>query len=171
MIVNADALQVWGCWRVLSARPSPEEEARVPHRLYGHLPRGAPYSVGHWLREVEPLLGGPERPIIVGGTGLYLTALTEGLAEIPPVPPELRAEAEAPTRRGIHLVETLVGPMQAVFNGRLDPDRYVALASTRAPFVDRAFVDRVLERLRRLWGHWSATGFHEVMTLRWPPPG
>lgn len=94
MIVNADALQVWGCWRVLSARPSPEEEARVPHRLYGHLPRGAPYSVGHWLREVEPLLGGPERPIIVGGTGLYLTALTEGLAEIPPVPPELRAEAD-----------------------------------------------------------------------------
>lgn len=84
---------------------------------------------------------------------------------------ELRAEAEAPTRQGIHLVETLVGPMQAVFNGRLDPDRYVALASTRAPFVDRAFVDRVLERLRRLWGHWSATGFHEVMTLRWPPPG
>ncbi len=82
---------------------------------------------------------------------------------------ELRAEAESPTRRGIHLAESLVGPMQAVWNGRLDPDRYVAHAEAHAPFVDREFVDRVLERLRRLWGHWSATGFHEVMTLRWPP--
>ncbi|MDW4548752.1 tRNA (adenosine(37)-N6)-dimethylallyltransferase MiaA [Defluviimonas sp. D31] len=94
VIVNADALQVWDCWRSLSARPAPEEEARAPHRLYGHLPRGAPYSVGHWLREVAPILSGPARPIIVGGTGLYLSALTEGLAEIPPVPPEVRAEAD-----------------------------------------------------------------------------
>lgn len=55
---------------------------------------GNDYSVGHWLREVAPLLAGPERVIIVGGTGLYLTALTEGLAEIPPTPPEVRAEAD-----------------------------------------------------------------------------
>lgn len=94
-IVNADALQVWACWRVLSARPSQAEEARAPHRLYGHLPREADYSVGHWLREVAEILRGPERPIIVGGTGLYLTALTEGLAEIPPVPAAIRAEADA----------------------------------------------------------------------------
>ncbi len=95
MIINADALQVWDCWRILTARPSAEEEARAPHRLYGHLPRGADYSVGHWLREVAGLLEGPDRPIIVGGTGLYLTALTEGLAEIPPVPADIRAEADA----------------------------------------------------------------------------
>ena len=99
VVVNADALQVWGCWRVLSARPSEAEEAEVPHRLYGHLARDASYSVGHWLRDLAPILeawraGGPV-PVIVGGTGLYLTALTEGLADIPPTPPEIRAEADA----------------------------------------------------------------------------
>ncbi|MBF9029900.1 tRNA (adenosine(37)-N6)-dimethylallyltransferase MiaA [Rhodobacterales bacterium HKCCE3408] len=93
-IVNADALQVHDAWRVLTARPDAAEEARAPHALYGHVPWGADYSVGHWLREVAPLLDGP-RPIIVGGTGLYFRALTEGLAEIPPTPPEIRATADA----------------------------------------------------------------------------
>lgn len=95
VVVNADALQVWGCWRVLTARPSAAEEARAPHRLYGHLARGADYSVGHWLREVAPILAAAERPIIVGGTGLYLSALTEGLAQIPAIPAPVRAEADA----------------------------------------------------------------------------
>ena len=87
-IVNADALQVFEDWRILTARPSPDDEARVPHALYGFVPGDLAYSVGHWLRAVEPLLQGP-RPIIVGGTGLYFTALTEGLAEIPEVPAEI----------------------------------------------------------------------------------
>ncbi len=95
MIVNADALQVYDGWRVLTARPSPQEEARAPHLLYGHVPFEAEYSAGDWLRAVTPLLHGATRPIIVGGTGLYFRALTEGLAEIPPTPPEVRAEAEA----------------------------------------------------------------------------
>ncbi len=82
----------------------------------------------------------------------------------------LMTEAATPTRAGIALAESLVGPMQAVWNRRLDPERYVALAMTAAPFVDRAFVDRVLERLRRLWGHWQATPFHAAMELRWPAP-
>ena len=94
VIVNADALQVFGDWRALTARPGPDDLARAPHALYGHLPFEATYSVGHWLREVAPLLSGA-RPIVVGGTGLYLSALTEGLAEIPPTPPALRAEADA----------------------------------------------------------------------------
>ncbi|WP_299653303.1 tRNA (adenosine(37)-N6)-dimethylallyltransferase MiaA [uncultured Tateyamaria sp.] len=94
VIVNADASQVYDCWRVLTARPSVEEEACAPHALYGHLPYDAPYSTGHWLRDVTLLLSGP-RPIIVGGTGLYFTALTEGLADIPPTPPEIRASADA----------------------------------------------------------------------------
>jgi tRNA dimethylallyltransferase len=91
VIVNADASQVYDCWRVVTARPSVEEEAQTPHLLYGHLPYDAPYSAGHWLREVVPLLTGPERPIIVGGTGLYYAALTEGLADIPATPPEVRS--------------------------------------------------------------------------------
>ena len=94
VVVNADALQVYADWRVLSARPSAEEEARAPHALYGHVGRETTYSVGHWLREVAPLLDGP-RPIVVGGTGLYFSALTEGLAEIPATPPEIRAQADA----------------------------------------------------------------------------
>ena len=92
MIVNADALQVFGNWRVLTARPSVADEAAIPHALYGHIPRDAPYSVGHWLREVATVLNGPV--VIVGGTGLYLSSLTEGLAEIPPIPPQVRMIAD-----------------------------------------------------------------------------
>lgn len=93
-IINADASQVYDCWRVLTARPDAAEEARAPHLLYGHIPANAPYSAGHWLREVTPLLQG-RRPIIVGGTGLYFTALTEGLADVPPTPPDIRAQGDA----------------------------------------------------------------------------
>ena len=93
-IVNADAMQVYADWRLLTARPSAAEEARVPHALYGHVPWTARRSAGDWLREVAPLLDGP-RPVIVGGTGLHFRALTEGLAEIPATDPAVRAEAEA----------------------------------------------------------------------------
>ncbi|MDO6483397.1 tRNA (adenosine(37)-N6)-dimethylallyltransferase MiaA [Shimia thalassica] len=94
VIVNADAIQVYDNWRILTARPPKEDELRAPHALYGHLPYDAEYSVGHWLREVAPLLEAGKRPIITGGTGLYFTALTQGLAQIPPTPPEIRAEAD-----------------------------------------------------------------------------
>jgi tRNA dimethylallyltransferase len=94
VIVNADASQVYGCWRVISARPSAAEEAQAPHRLYGHLPDDAPYSTGHWLREVEAIIAQGERPIIVGGTGLYFQALTEGLAQIPQTPADMRKHAD-----------------------------------------------------------------------------
>ena len=100
VIVNADALQVFDAWKILTAQPSGEDRARAPHLLYGHLAYDATYSVGDWLREVAPLLDGPVRPILVGGTGLYFSALTEGLAEIPPVPPEIRAEADARLAQG-----------------------------------------------------------------------
>ena len=88
-------MQVYDGWRILTARPTPEEEARVPHALYGHVPFEAEYSVGEWLRAAAPHLDGGTRPIFVGGTGLYFRALSEGLAEIPPVPDEVRAEADA----------------------------------------------------------------------------
>lgn len=97
VIVNADALQVYANWRVLTARPSADEEAALPHRLYGHVAPDQDYSVGHWLREVAAVLAGGLRPVIVGGTGLYFSALTEGLAEIPATPPEIRAEGDGLT--------------------------------------------------------------------------
>lgn len=95
VIVNADASQVYDCWRVVTARPTKEDEARVPHALYGHVPWDAPYSAGHWLRDVRPVLHDAERPIIVGGTGLYFMALTEGMADIPETPSHLRNQADA----------------------------------------------------------------------------
>nr|WP_245897851.1 tRNA (adenosine(37)-N6)-dimethylallyltransferase MiaA [Pseudoprimorskyibacter insulae] len=95
VIVNADAIQVFSDWRVLTARPSPQDEAEAKHLLYGHIPGDQDYSVGHWLRDLAPILQGPDRPIIVGGTGLYFTALTQGLADIPATPPQVRATADA----------------------------------------------------------------------------
>ena len=101
-VVNADALQVHDAWRVLTARPSVDDEAAAPHHLYGHVPWGMPHSVGHWLREVTPLLERDPAPVVVGGTGLFLSALTEGLARMPEVPPDVRREADAVlTARGI----------------------------------------------------------------------
>ncbi|MCY4333920.1 MAG: tRNA (adenosine(37)-N6)-dimethylallyltransferase MiaA [Litoreibacter sp.] len=94
-IVNADALQVFDCWQLLSARPDAQDLARAPHLLYGHIPYEQHYSTGHWLREITPLLAGGDRLIVVGGTGLNFTALTEGLADIPTTPDHIRARANA----------------------------------------------------------------------------
>ncbi|WP_432256165.1 tRNA (adenosine(37)-N6)-dimethylallyltransferase MiaA [Limimaricola sp. AA108-03] len=128
VVVNADALQVYGDWRVLTARPSPDEEARAPHALYGHVRRDQTYSVGHWLRDVAPMLG-RARPIITGGTGLYFSALTEGLAEIPATPAEIRTEANA-----IPLPDLVAG---------LD-----AASAARIDLLNRARVQRAWEVLR-----------------------
>ena len=92
LIVNADALQIYNNWPILSARPTAEDVAETPHLLYGHVDGGTAYSVGHWLREVAPILS-EQRAIVVGGTGLYFSALTEGLAEIPETPNNIRARA------------------------------------------------------------------------------
>lgn len=95
VIVNADASQVYDCWRIVTARPSVEEEAQVAHHLYGHVGWQQPYSAGHWLRDVTPFLNRPERPIIVGGTGLYFSTLTRGMANIAPIPAEIRLGGDA----------------------------------------------------------------------------
>ncbi len=118
VIVNADALQVYANWRILSARPSPEEEAQAPHRLYGHVAPEQDYSAGHWLREVAPLLTAGARPIITGGTGLYFAALTEGLADIPATPPEIRAEGDRLLREAG--VAALVDALDPETRARID---------------------------------------------------
>lgn len=93
-ILNADALQVFADWNVLTARPSPADLSQAPHALYGHVDFEQPYSVGDWLRGLTPYLA-QTRPIIVGGTGLYFKALLEGLADIPATPPDVRVAAMA----------------------------------------------------------------------------
>ncbi len=132
-VVNADALQVYARWRILTARPTSADLARAPHALYGHLAADADWSVGHWLRALPPLLATQPAPVIVGGTGLYLTALTEGLAEIPPIPSEVRAEAEAR-----HATEGLSGLVAA-----LDP-----ATRRRTDIANPARVMRAWEVLR-----------------------
>jgi tRNA dimethylallyltransferase len=91
IIINADALQVYSKWRVLTARPSVEELVQAPHFLYGHVEEHQDYSVGAWVKEVAVLLDNTDKtPVIVGGTGLYFGALLKGLSEIPAIPPEIR---------------------------------------------------------------------------------
>jgi tRNA dimethylallyltransferase len=98
-IVNADALQLYADLRALSARPTPEEEAQAPHHLFGVADGADGWSVGRWLRAATGVLdeiaarGKPA--VVVGGTGLYFKALTEGLAEIPPIPAAARLQATA----------------------------------------------------------------------------
>jgi tRNA dimethylallyltransferase len=93
-IANADAMQVYDALRILTARPSAADEARVRHRLYGHVPAETRYSVGAWLADMERVLGEARDSgalvIAVGGTGLYFKALTEGIATIPAVPDDVR---------------------------------------------------------------------------------
>ncbi len=97
VIINADSQQLYAELSVLSARPDSEEEARAEHRLYGVAEGDDPWSVGRWVRAVQDLLNELEgRPaVLVGGTGLYFTALTKGLADIPPVPDAVRQTVEA----------------------------------------------------------------------------
>ena len=98
-IVNADALQLYADLCVLTARPSPEEEAQAPHHLFGVADAADGWSTGRWLRAAQPVLdeiaGRGRDAIVVGGTGLYFRALTQGLAEAPTIPPETRRAAEA----------------------------------------------------------------------------
>ncbi len=99
VIINADSQQLYADLRVLSARPSAEEEAQADHRLYGVADAADAWSVGRWSRAVMPVLeelAAEGRPaLLVGGTGLYFTALTIGLADIPDVPLEVREAAGA----------------------------------------------------------------------------
>lgn len=117
VIVNADALQIYDNWPILSAQPSQQEMASVKHELYGHVTRDQTYSVGHWLRDIAPFLEG-ERPIIVGGTGLYFTALTEGLADIPPTPNNIRTLANQ--RVAVEGFQALLAELDSETRSRID---------------------------------------------------
>ena len=95
-IINADSMQVYAELKVLTARPTPQDEARVPHHLYGYLPAARRCSVGLWLgearRTASTCLAAGEIPMVVGGTGFYLDALVNGLSPVPDVPGDVRAE-------------------------------------------------------------------------------
>jgi tRNA dimethylallyltransferase len=113
-IVNADSMQVYRDLRIITARPTQDEEAKVPHRLYGQVDAAENYSVGRWLADVAPALhevhASGRVPILVGGTGLYFKALTRGLSNVPPTPENVRTsvrrrmESEGPAALHADLV-------------------------------------------------------------------
>jgi tRNA dimethylallyltransferase len=93
VVINADSMQVYRDLRILTARPTPEEETLAPHRLYGHVDAAINFSVGRYVTDAVEVLRdvqGRQLPIFVGGTGLYFKALTEGLSDMPAVPDEVR---------------------------------------------------------------------------------
>jgi tRNA dimethylallyltransferase len=99
VIVNADSMQVYRDLRVITARPTPAEEARMPHVLYGHVDAAVRYSAGAWCADATAALAAAARdgrtPIVVGGTGLYFETLTKGLAAVPPIAEDIRAAVRA----------------------------------------------------------------------------
>jgi tRNA dimethylallyltransferase len=154
VIVNADSMQVYRDLRIITARPSREEEARVPHRLYGHVDAEVNYSVGAWCRDVRAVLDEAERdgrvPILTGGTGLYFTTLTKGLAAVPPIPPDIRERV-----RGRLAIEG-VAPLYEELLAR-DP-----AAAYRLMPNDRSRISRALEVILatgRSLTEWHREGF------------
>ena len=136
-IINADSMQVYRDLRIVTARPSAQEEARVPHLLYGHVDAAENYSVGRWCVDASAALGAVERagrlPVVVGGTGLYFKALTRGLAAVPPIPPQIRsAVRERLEREGTAALYAELSARDAATARRLMPR-------------DRARVTRALE--------------------------
>jgi tRNA dimethylallyltransferase len=136
VVINADSMQVYRDLRVLTARPTPDEEAQAPHRLYGHVDGALNYSVGRYIADAVATLAALDPqlvPIFVGGTGLYFKALTDGLSDIPPVPEEVR-EAVRRMSEGLETPD---------LHGLL-ADRDPETAATLRP-SDRMRVQRALE--------------------------
>lgn len=118
VVINADSMQVYRELRIVTARPSPAEEARAPHRLYGVLPAAEPCSAARWLSLARAAIAearaAGKLPIVTGGTGLYLRGLEQGLADIPPVPAAIRqglaARLEAEGLAALHARLSAVDP-------------------------------------------------------------
>ena len=157
-IINADSMQVYRDLRIVTARPSAQEEARVPHLLYGHVDAAENYSVGRWCVDASAALAAVERagrlPVVVGGTGLYFKALTRGLAAVPPIPPQIRAAVrERLERKGIAALYAELGERDAATARRLMPR-------------DRARVTRALEVMLatgRSLTDWHAEGMKPAL--------
>ena len=142
-VVGADSMQLYADLRILTARPTPEDEARAPHHLFGTVDAADAWSVGRWLKSAHETLAGiaarGRSAIFVGGTGLYFRALTQGLAEVPEIPAEARRQTAAD-------FETLGAEAFRERLAAVDP-----IAAARFPATDR-------QRLSRAWEVFAATG-------------
>ena len=137
VVINTNSMQVYRDLRVLTARPTPEEEALVPHRLYGHVDAAVNFSAGAWVTDAATMLSEARAkqrpPIFVGGSGLYFKALTRGLSAVPPIPPEIRENVRARLERnGVEALHAELTQRDPVSAERLKPR-------------DRARIARALE--------------------------
>jgi tRNA dimethylallyltransferase len=158
VVINADSMQVYRDLAIITARPTPQEEARAPHRLYGHVDAAENYSVGRWCVDAAAALAeAAERrwlPIVTGGTGLYFKALTQGLSAIPPIPADIRAAV-----RG-RLERDGVAALRSELDAR-DPE-----SAARLMPGDRARITRALEVVLatgRSLGDWHRDGLAPVL--------
>ncbi|MET4386581.1 tRNA dimethylallyltransferase [Bradyrhizobium sp. F1.4.3] len=137
VVINADSMQVYRDLRIITARPTGAEEARVPHRLYGHVDAAVNFSAGAWVSDAANALGEAQEqrrlPIFIGGTGLYFKALTAGLSVVPPIPAGVREGVRARLER--NGVEALHSEL-----ARRDPR-----AAKRLNLRDRTRIARALE--------------------------
>lgn len=137
VVINADSMQVYRDLRIITARPTHGDEARVPHRLYGHVDAAVNFSAGAWVADAAKALDEAQAlgrlPIFIGGTGLYFKALTAGLSVVPPIPAEVREDVR--TRLERNGVEALHAELAS-----RDPR-----AAERLNLRDRTRIARALE--------------------------
>jgi len=161
MVINADSMQVYRDLRIITARPTMEEEARVPHRLYGHVDAAVNFSAGAWVADAASALAEARAqnrlPIFAGGSGLYFKALTRGLSAVPPIPPEIRENVRARVERdGVEALHAELARRDGVSAERLKPR-------------DRARIARALEVVEatgRSLTDWHREGLPPIL-----PPG
>jgi tRNA dimethylallyltransferase len=161
VVINTDSMQVYRDLRVLTARPSADEEALAPHRLYGHVDAGVNFSAGAFVADAANVLEDARAenrlPIFVGGSGLYFKALTRGLSAVPPIPPEVREAVRARLERdGVEALHTELS--------RRDPSSAERLKPRDRTRIARAL--EVIEATSRSLSDWHREGLPPLL-----PPG
>src|SRR5882757_2491755 len=161
VVINTDSMQVYRDLRIITARPTMEEEARVPHRLYGHVDASVNFSAGAWVSDAGKVLAEARAagrlPIFIGGSGLYFKALTRGLSAVPPIPTAVRDSVRA--RLEQHGVEALHAEL-----AQHDP-----VSAERLKPRDRTRIARALEVVEatgRALSDWHREGLPPLL-----PPG
>lgn len=159
IVINADASQVYADLAILSARPSPEEMGDVPHRLFGHVDGAEACTAPRWAAEAKAQIAAAhdagKLPVLVGGTGLYIRTLLDGIAPVPEIDPDIRATVRALPVADAHDALT-----------REDPE-----AATRLAPADTTRVARALEVVRstgrplKIWQQHKAGGIADSITL------
>jgi tRNA dimethylallyltransferase len=161
VIINTDSMQVYGDLRIITARPTREEEARVPHRLYGHVDAAFNFSAGSWVTDAATALSDARAknrlPIFVGGSGLYFKALTRGLSAVPAIPAETRESVRARLERSG--VEALHAELR-----NADPASAERLKPRDRTRIARAL--EVIEATGRSLSDWHREGLPPLL-----PPG